>query len=68
MILPREKTVFQYEAIASRFTNSAPVMVTGQVSVHCSDNLLWAIQADCMNHHENVEWASLTVSEVLRDD
>lgn len=68
MILLREKIVFQYEAITSRFTNSAPVMVTGQVSVQCPDNLLWAIQADCMNHHENVDWDSLTVSEVLRHD
>ena len=68
MILLREKNIFQYEAISSRFKNSAPVMVTGQVSVQCTENLLWAIQADCMNHHENIEWDSLTVSEVLRNE
>lgn len=68
MMLLREKIVFQYEAIACRFANSAPVLVTGQVSVQCQDNLLWAIQADCMNHHENVDWESLSVSEVLCGD
>ena len=68
MILLREKIVFQYEAIACRFANSEPVLVTGEVSVQCHDNLLWAIQADCMNHHENVDWASLSVSEVQSGD
>ena len=49
MILFREKIVFQYEAVSSRFANSAPVLVTGEVEVQCPENLQWAIQADCMN-------------------
>lgn len=64
MILFREKIVFQYEAVSSRFANSAPVLVTGEVEVQCPENLQWAIQADCMNNHENVDWESITVSEV----
>lgn len=64
----REKISYQYEGVSYRFANSSPVLVTGEVSVQCPENLQWAIHADCMNHHENVDWESITVTEVRSGD
>lgn len=68
MILPRENFRFFYEAVSLRFADNSQVLVSGEVKIQCPENLEWAIQADCMNHHEHVDWETLSVSEVRRGD
>ena len=49
MILFREKIVFQYEAVSSRFANSAPCWSPAKLRCNAL-RTCGAIQADCMNH------------------
>ena len=68
MILPRENFRFFYEAVSRRFSDRAPVLVSGEVEVKALENALWAVKADCMNHHENVEWSTLQMTGVRCGD